>query len=163
PDGEWLVTGAEGGYRVWRTATWEPAGFCVGEPTFPEQSFGSVAFSPDGKLLVTAGHPGGREVGQFQIWDFPSLTVRTNFAFFPSMLGSAAYTPDGKQLLTGGWYGELLVWDVAEGRVKEPLSGHTGLITAIAYARDGRTFATASADRTLLVWDALTRQVLVRL
>jgi hypothetical protein len=74
PDGQWLVTGAVGGYRVWSTETWEPAGYCAGEPTFVWQS--RVAFSLDGKLLVTAGHKGGREVGQFQVWDFPSLTVR---------------------------------------------------------------------------------------
>ena len=117
PDGQWLVTGTAGGYRdgqwvaeqrnavggylVWNTATWERTGYCAGGPTFAYQSRQAVAFSPDGKLLVTAGHKGGREVGQFQVWDFPSLTVRTNFTTFPFKLGSAAFAPDGKHLLIG--------------------------------------------------------------
>src|SRR5262249_8172784 len=106
PDGRWLVTGigegyrdnqwqprgTNGGYVVWSTETWKPAGFCPGEPSWQQQSFQSVAFSPDGKLLVTAGHPGGREVAQFQVWDFPALTVRSNFEFFPFKLASAVFT-----------------------------------------------------------------------
>ncbi len=184
PDGQWLVTGTAdgfrdhlpglgidrdgdmnkiGGYLVWSTETWKPAGFCKGEPTWPEQKLQGVAFSTDGKLLVTAGHPDGREVAQFQVWDFPTLTVRTNFESFDFKLGSVAFAPDGKHLLIGDWFGELLVWDVAAGRVVERQNEHTGGITAITYARDGRTFATSSFDRTVILWDAATRTVLVRL
>jgi WD40 repeat protein len=124
----------------------------------------AVAFSRDGKLLVTAGHPGGRDSGhQFQVWDFPSLTVRSNFASFPGKLGSAVFAPDGEHLLTGRDDGVLLVWNVAEGRVVETLNEHTGWITEITYAHDGQTFATASCDRTLVLWDASTRTPLVRL
>ena len=71
----------------------------------------AVAFSADGKLLVTAGHKGGREVGQFQVWDFPSLTVRSNFTSFPFKLRSAAVAPDGRRLLIGDNVGGLMVWD----------------------------------------------------
>lgn len=163
PDGQWLVTSTKGGYQVWNTATWQSAGFCPGEATFREQAYQSLAFSRDGKLLVTAGHPEGRHTAQFQVWDFPSLITRTNFEFFPFKLASAVFTPDGNHLLTGGWYSELLVWDVAAGRVVDSLKGHTGRITTIAYARDGRIFATASSDRTLIVWDGATRKMLVRL
>src|SRR5262249_5942696 len=94
PDGQCLVTGTPGGYLVWSTATWKPAHYCAGEPMLAIQGFHAVDFSPDGKLLVTAGHPGGREVAHFQVWDFPSLTVRTNFEYFPFKLGSAAFMPD---------------------------------------------------------------------
>jgi len=163
PDGQWLVTGTPGGYRVWNTDTWEPARFCSGEPLFRDQSREAVAFSSDGKLLVTAGHPGGPEVAQFQVWDFPSLTARTNFESFPFKLGSAVFAPDGKHLLIGDWAGVLMVWDVAEGRKVETLYEHTGKISAIRYSHDGLTFATASADRTVILWDAATRQMLVRL
>ena len=160
PDGQWLVTGEVGGYRVWShpegARTWQRAGFCPGEPE-PEhtlwQSMHGVAFSPDGRLLVTAGHKDGYEAGQFQVWDFPSLTLRPNFSPQVFELASAVFTPDSKHLLIGDQIGRLMVWDVAEGRLVDTLNEHTGGITAISYARDGRTMATSSRDRTLVVWD----------
>jgi WD40 repeat protein/tRNA A-37 threonylcarbamoyl transferase component Bud32 len=172
PDGQWLLTGAPGpeqgtpgGYRVWNTETWEPGKSFGGELERVWVASRAVAFSSDGTLLVTAGHPEGRESGhQFQVWDFPSLTARTNFEKFPGRLASAAFAPDGKHLLTGaGDGGVLLVWNVAEGRIVERLKEHTGWLSAITCGRDARTFATASSDRTLVLWDAATRKALVRL
>jgi eukaryotic-like serine/threonine-protein kinase len=169
PDGQWLVTGfagaedVDGGYLVWNAQTWEQPRFCPGGPRNYYQSQHGVAFSPDGRLLVTPGHPGGHEVAQFQVWDFPSLTVRSNFSSIPFKLVSAVFTPDGRHLLTGDDGGKLYVWDVAEGKVVYTLNQHAGAIMSIAYAHDGRTFVTASSDRTLIVWDAATREMLVRL
>ena len=96
------------------------------------QSIYGVAFSPDGRLLVTAGHQDGYEAGQFQVWDFPSLTLRPNFSSQAFELASAVFTPDSKHLLIGDQIGRLMVWDVAEGRLVETLNEHTGGITAIS-------------------------------
>jgi WD40 repeat protein len=101
---------------------------------------------------VTAGHQGGLQAGQFQVWDFPALTVR-NFSPFAFELTSAVFTPDSKHLLTGDQIGRVLVWDVAEGRVVKTLKEHTGGISSITFSRDGRIMATSSGDRTLIVWD----------
>jgi WD40 repeat protein len=112
---------------------------------------------------VTAGHKDGFDVGQFQVWDFPSLTFRPGFLPQPLDLASAVFTPDSKHLLIGDQIGQLMVWEVAEGRLVKTLNEHTGGITTITFARDGRTMATASRDRTLVVWDWETQEVKVRL
>ena len=170
PDGQWLVTGAPGpvagvpgGYRVWKTETWQMESFFGVEPDPLWLARNAMAFSPDGSLLVTAGHPDEQQSGnRFQIWDFPSLTVRSNFARFPGGFVCAGFAPDGKHLLTGTGEGELLVWNIAEGRIVDRLKEHTSCITAITPGRDGRTFATASTDRTLVLWEAAPRKPLAR-
>jgi eukaryotic-like serine/threonine-protein kinase len=163
PDGRWLVTRATGGYDLRETDTWTKKEFLKGVPTWDFQAFKGVAFSKDGRLLVIAGHPGGRDVAQFQVLDFPSLEVRTNFVSYPHKLGSAALSPNGKWLLIGDWTGNLTIWDVATGRVARTIREHSGAITQIDYSRDARTFATSSADRTVLLWDADKHEVLLRL
>jgi WD40 repeat protein/tRNA A-37 threonylcarbamoyl transferase component Bud32 len=170
PDGRWMVTGAPGlekdapgGYLAWNTETWQSGRLFGGELERVWVANNAVAFSPDGTLLVTAGHPDGRESGhQFQVWDFPSLTVHSNFEKFPGRLSCAVFAPDGKHLLTGTGSGVLLVWNVAEGRIVERLNEHAGWMHSIISPRDGRTFATAGGDRTLVLWDAATRKVLAR-
>ncbi len=165
PRGNWLVTGAEPkGYQVWNTETWE-AGQPFGDELLRRWvEHWSVAFSPDGTLLVTPGHPDGRESGnQFQVWDFPSLKARGNFEPFPGRLSSAAFAPDGKHLLTGTGEGLLLVWDVTSGRIVKRIKAHTGWFWSIGTARDISAFATASADRTVVLWDGTTYEPLVRL
>jgi len=62
-----------------------------------------IAFSPDGKMLVS----GGRELAIW-VWD-----VETGSALFGSLKGplrqieSLAFSPAGKRAVTGGY----LVWD----------------------------------------------------
>ena len=171
PQGHWLVTrhletsdGAPSGYRVWNTETWESGPPFGGELLRGWVANSSVGFSPDGTLLVTAGYPEGRELGnQFQVWDFPSLNLRSNFEPFPGRLSCATFTADGKYLLTGTMEGYLLVWNIDEGRIEKQIKAHTGYLWSMAVSQDGKTFVTSSADRTLVLWDAATYEPLVRL
>jgi WD40 repeat protein len=164
PQGNWLVTGADPkGYRLWDTETWE-AGPTFGDDVLRKWvALRSVAISPDGTLLVTAGHPDGRESGnQFQVWDFPSLKPHSNFETFPGRLSSAVFASD-KHLLTGTGEGWLLVWNVAQGRIEKRIKAHSGWLWSIARARDGSSFATSSNDSTVALWDAATYEPLARL
>jgi WD40 repeat protein/serine/threonine protein kinase len=164
-DGRWLVTGTEGGYRIWNAETWEEKGSCSiefkgGLPSWHMRN--AVALSSDGNLLVTPGHHNDPNVRGFQVWQFPTLEALNHFQPDDGMF-TAAFLPDGKYLLTGHYLGNICVWDIDEGRIVETRKEHTAGITALVPAPDGMTFFTSSYDSSLIIWDAATLQPLTRL
>jgi WD40 repeat protein len=69
-----------------------------------------LAFSPNGRLLATAGHMINEEV-----WDLNSGKVRQAPHETLSVLGSVDFSPDGKNLIVGNWdgvEGRVLLWRI---------------------------------------------------
>jgi RNA polymerase sigma factor (sigma-70 family) len=132
-----------------------------------------LAFSPDGKLLASAGTgPGdqsirlwdvesGKELRRFaKSVDEPALRTRAaryaaaKFRRFAGSVDVLAFSPDGKTLAgTGLSDSVVLVWEVATGAERRRFSGHAGAVTSLAFSADGRTLASAGDDTTVLLWD----------
>ena len=101
---------------------------------------GSVAFSPDGRLLAS-----GSNDDVIKLWD-----VRTGKylrSFFDSH-GSdwVAFSPDGRMLASAGGspsYAEaaILIWDAASGQEVRTISPHVYFIGPVAFSRDGKLIA----------------------
>jgi RNA polymerase sigma factor (sigma-70 family) len=159
PDGKTLVSTAQP--KVFRNAGEVPLHFWD-VSTGQEQSrlegraggVVTVAFSPDGERLATAGDDCIVRL----------LDLRTNKELwqFPGFRGtpvSVAFSPDGKYLATGGdQLRTIRIWEVLTGKAAQELNGHRGWVDVVAFAPDGRTLASGSCDGTALVWD-LTRSV----
>ena len=77
-------------------------------------------FSPDGRLLVTAGGRlwdewlQKRHVAEIRIWDVESHDLMTAFAGHTEGVEDCEFSPDGKRLATSGFDGKVKVWDVQE-------------------------------------------------
>ncbi|MEV5889084.1 nSTAND1 domain-containing NTPase [Nonomuraea fuscirosea] len=147
--GAGLWSGDVATVRVWDVAVHHP----IGAPlTGPAQSVGSVAFSPDGKLLA-----GGDRTAR--LWD---VTARRPSggplaAQGPGWIRQVAFSPDGK-LLAGAGDRAVRLWDVTTRRpAGAPLTGHRGAVHSIAFSADGRLLASASEDHTIRLWDVATR------
>src|SRR5262249_34597293 len=67
----------------------------------------ALAFSPDGKLLVSAGQD-----GTLRIWNVVQKTEKKVLTGHKGKLNAVAFAPDGKRLATAGEDRTVRLWDV---------------------------------------------------
>jgi hypothetical protein len=70
-------------------------------------SVNGVAFSPDGRTLLTA-----RDDGKIGVWDVATWKLRREYAWKIGKLFCVAFSPDGLTCAAGGEKGQVVVWDV---------------------------------------------------
>ncbi|MCC8242825.1 WD40 repeat domain-containing protein [Saccharothrix luteola] len=112
----------------------------------------SVAFSPDGRRVATAGVD--RTVF---IRDTATGTVLKSFTGHAGAVNGVRFSPDGRLLATASHDQTVKLWDPATGTPLATLTGHTGWIRTAEFSPDGRTLATAGHDQTVILWDVTTR------
>ena len=118
----------------------------------------SVAFSPDGKRIVSASVDGTAKV-----WDVETgrelLTLKGH-----TRLGALRGVQPRRQThrhRQHGPDGEGV--GRRNGQEVLALRGHTGLLWSVAFSPDGKRIVTGSGDKTVKVWDAATGQEVLAL
>jgi WD40 repeat protein len=101
----------------------------------------SVSFSPDGRLLVTAGRD-----HDVIVWDVASGKPVHRFEEAHSAsVADARFSPDGRWLVTAGPISARL-WQVADWQPLMYLYGPTSRVAAVAFRPDSRTVVTREED-----------------
>ncbi len=111
-----------------------------------------VAWSPDGKTLVTTGNAGQNAV---QIWSAANGKSLRSLSL-PFAVTTAEFSKDGKMLALGTREGVVLLLAVADWNPVRVIRGHTRQVGGVDFSPDGKWLATASIDRTGRVWNVET-------
>jgi WD40 repeat protein len=114
----------------------------------------SVAYSPDGRRLVSGAHD-----NTIKIWDAETGALIRTFSGHNGWVLSVAYSPNGRWLASSGTDDKTIkIWDAETGALIRTLSGHTReTVRSVVFSPDGRRLASSgAADNTVKIWDAET-------
>jgi dipeptidyl aminopeptidase/acylaminoacyl peptidase len=114
----------------------------------------ALAFSPNGKMLASAGD----DDGTIRLWDVTTHRLAATLNGYPVGVTSLAFSPNGTTLAAAG-LDPVQLWDVATRKPLGPLTPTTriGWVYSLAFSPDGRTLATGG-DKTVQLWDIASRR-----
>jgi WD40 repeat protein/tRNA A-37 threonylcarbamoyl transferase component Bud32 len=155
-DGRRLASTGKGEWNCVELKLWDPTD---GKPLAGAASpniLAAVAFSPNGRRLVTAGHD---EV--VAMWDASTLHGISNLKGrnrWAVPWSSVAYSADGGLIAAGSPAGLVRVWDAATAQelFSAVTPSQTGVSGLAFSGRDARFLAAATTDNTIQGWSAKT-------
>jgi WD40 repeat protein len=169
PDSRWLAAGGDTSLkdstaevRFFDTATGKAVFSLKGHP----DRVGSMAFSPDGRLLATSG--GGAHdfekqrylPAEVKIWDLAGRQEIFSLKGHTGPISTVAFSPDGQRLATAGNERMVRMWDPATGRELWNVR-HAQRVNNVSFSRSGQRLAGGSADGSVKIWSTATgREVL---
>jgi WD40 repeat protein len=135
---------------------WDIQGNPVGQPFQGHESWvNSVAFSPDGKLIVS-----GSGDNTLRMWDIQGNPVGQPFQGHENSVYSVAFSPVraafskgvGKLIVSGSRDNTVRLWDIEGNPVGQPFQGHESSVYSVAFSPDGKLIVSGSRDNTVRLW-----------
>jgi WD40 repeat protein len=112
----------------------------------------ALAFTPDGKVVLTGSGDASRKQGLARLWAVDTGQPLGQPLSHPFLIRSAALSPDGRTVATGGFDGKVRVWEVT-GKFRWEAARHGQEVHGIAFSPDGRLLLTVGSGEAQL-WEA---------
>jgi WD40 repeat protein len=114
----------------------------------------ALAFSPDGKQLVTGTYYGGAKA-----WDAKTGKLLRTLDVGPTQGGlTPTFSPDGKMLAIGNRNSATYLFDPATGKLVHVLGRK--MTHGIAFSPDGKVLAATYVDGVIGLWDVASGELL---
>jgi WD40 repeat protein len=177
PDRRTVATAClDGAARLWDAATGKP----IGEPLRHRHPVWAVAFSPDGKTLLTGTRALKGLEGEVRLWDVAGGKARGEPLDERGHVRAVAFSAAGDKFLTVAWHGNALLretwleaqlWDTAKRQRLGPALRHDVKVAPArlkvppvltgALSREGKYILTSGEfDGAARLWDAVTGKML---
>ncbi|NQV34271.1 MAG: TIR domain-containing protein [Phycisphaeraceae bacterium] len=153
PDGARLAVGGQRA-EIWEAKTGK---VIRSIDAHPEWGVRSVAFSPDGKRLVTAS-----EDRTCKVLDVATGAELTTFRGHDARVMSASFSHDGRRVVSAALDHTAQVWDAATGAMAITLKSPNGQVSFASFSPDGKQIVVA-AGLSVGIWDVATGELQVQM
>ncbi|MDD9975603.1 MAG: T9SS type A sorting domain-containing protein [Candidatus Poribacteria bacterium] len=158
PDGETLVSGSDDKtFKLWSVPQQQHIATLEHVPIAnrPASIVTSVAFTPDGNSLGTAGYK------TVKFWNVSDWTESGTLQH-DDWVSAIVFSPDGERLATVDGK-EIKIWDVLTQTHTTTLTADADWVGAITFSPDSGTFAAAGASGQITLWSVPDWTVLGRI
>jgi len=136
------VGGSDQGIKLYNIKT-----KMVSEKFKGKGSFKSIAFSPDGKYLVSANN-----TYLVTLWDLEKEKIIHRFDKHRSRVASVSFNQDGRFIASVSDDDTIRLWDVKKGTLFKSYTKHVGGVRAFAFSPDGKSIVSGGADNLVKLW-----------
>jgi WD40 repeat protein/DNA-binding SARP family transcriptional activator len=113
-----------------------------------ERDVYTIAFSPDGKLLASAG---GDKV--IKVWDSSNGQLLHEMHGHTATVLDVEFSPDGKIIASSSEDESVKIWGAANGQLLMTLENRAGITWAVHFSPDGGSMLTTDEDGAVRLWN----------
>jgi WD40 repeat protein len=159
PDGRRFCSSGVG-KKGYVASVWDAQADRIAFPLPPGRETFAVAFSPDGRHLVTGG--ANQTV---QVWDAQTGREVGTLGRHDRKIQGLAFSPDGRHLASASGDGMVKLWDathlVEKQDARRPIRARAPEMGFnLAFSPDGRRLVAGGEKNTVKIWDVQTGEVL---
>jgi WD40 repeat protein len=152
PDGTLLAVAggqpsAKGDLRIYRVSDWTLLATLRGH----DDVIFSVAFSPDGKRLVSASFD-----HTLRLWDVATQQVVRTYPHHSDFVYAVAFAPGAKHIVSASKDRTVQLFDADTGKSVYTFSGMEQDVMAVAVRPDGKRVVSSGFESGIWWWDAQT-------
>ncbi len=152
PDGKLIATASKDGKgRIWDAATGNIRRELEGHKCLQN----SIAFSRDGRLVVTAGGSDGKceKDNTARIWEVDSGKCLNTLAGHTDQVTSAVFSSDDSLIVTSSRDSTIRIWNARSGKSIDELRVGTGFVNSAVLSPDDKYIVAACGDSTTRIFD----------
>lgn len=111
---------------------------------------GGMAFSPDGKLLLSCSTT-------LKIWDVTTGELLNTLNGHTDYVRHVSFLPNGRQAVSGSDDGSIKIWNITT--IQHSVPDHTGEVMSVTISPNGQYVASTSNDKTVKLWCSSTYEL----